>query len=170
MSHFLINNLDSLTNLPLDAKYYNSNNSPYANKDAVIKNIDKEYRYKGLTVNIDGQEFWFEKGIEDSDLVIKNRSIEVATQTPENNGLHKLDGKVIVLKPGANFINLNLRGKEHITENCSFSILKTFDDVVYITVDGVDRVGPDRLNGKKGSTAMIIYCDRTFYITVNELS
>lgn len=55
---------------PADAKYLN-NGVPYANVTEANTEITAGLRHTGLTVNIDGVEYWYASGTTDGDLVIK---------------------------------------------------------------------------------------------------
>ena len=55
---------------PLDDKYYNTL-SPYTSVLSANTLLLTPIRYRGLTVNINGVEYWYKNGIADGDLVIK---------------------------------------------------------------------------------------------------
>lgn len=56
---------------PVDA-YYDNEGTPYVSTVAVNAAIALAVRYRGLTVNISGVEYWYDTGITDLDLVIKS--------------------------------------------------------------------------------------------------
>ena len=55
---------------PLEDKYFNEL-VPYTSTSQVNTLLPKAVRHIGLTVNIDGEEYWYKDGIEDSNLVLK---------------------------------------------------------------------------------------------------
>lgn len=59
---------------PIDAKYLNSSNLPYANVAEVNSTILEAERYLGLTVNINNVEYWYKDGVGDGDLILKSSS------------------------------------------------------------------------------------------------
>lgn len=56
---------------PVDNRYDN-NGAGYANVAAVNSAIIAPYRYIGLTVNIQGEEYWYKDGTGDGDLILKD--------------------------------------------------------------------------------------------------
>ena len=63
---------------PLEDKYFNELN-PYTSTTQVNTLLLKSIRHIGLTVNINGEEYWYKDGIEDENLVFKSsqKTIEV---------------------------------------------------------------------------------------------
>ena len=63
---------------PLDDKYFNEL-VPYTSITQVNNLVSKAVRHIGLTVNINGEEYWYKDGIEDEDLIFKSnqKTIEV---------------------------------------------------------------------------------------------
>ena len=55
---------------PLEDKYFNEL-VPYTSTSQVNTLLPKAVRHRGLTVNINGEEYWYKDGIEDSNLVLK---------------------------------------------------------------------------------------------------
>ena len=56
---------------PVDQRYLNISNLPYADALEVNTAIPTSERYIGLTVNVSNIEHWYELGITDLDLVVK---------------------------------------------------------------------------------------------------
>lgn len=56
---------------PLDFYYYNASGVPWANTAEVIAGIPSSLRYQGMSVNVNGLEYWFAAGILDLNLVAK---------------------------------------------------------------------------------------------------
>ena len=56
---------------PNDAKYFNDT-QPWGSVAEVLAGIPIGERHIGLTVNVDKSEFWFQQGINDSDLILKH--------------------------------------------------------------------------------------------------
>ncbi len=59
---------------PIDFWYYESDGTPYDNTGEVISQVLSAIRYRGMTFNVNGVEYWFGAGIADVDLVIKSGS------------------------------------------------------------------------------------------------
>ena len=68
----LSDNLKINVGAPIDSKYLNDFNAPYADVLEVNTLIPIAQRYIGLTVNILNSEYWYELGVSDVDLVIKS--------------------------------------------------------------------------------------------------
>lgn len=62
--------------LPIDSRYFN-NLVPYTGVSEVNSIIDESLRYTGLTVNINGIEYWYKDGVGDGDLVEKKYDSEI---------------------------------------------------------------------------------------------
>lgn len=67
----LSDNLKINVGAPIDSKYLNDFNAPYANVLEVNTTIPIAQRYVGLTVNILNSEYWYGNGVADGDLIIK---------------------------------------------------------------------------------------------------
>jgi len=72
MSKVLNDNLYIQAGKPIDTRYLNDLNAPYADVAAVNALIPLAYRFKGLTVLIGTTEYWYQSGITNGDLVIKS--------------------------------------------------------------------------------------------------
>lgn len=57
---------------PLDFYYFNTSGTAYTNTAQVISQVGASVRYRGMTFNVAGVEYWFEAGTADGDLVIKS--------------------------------------------------------------------------------------------------
>ena len=57
---------------PVDFWYFESDGTPYDNTGEVISQVLSAIRYRGMTFNVNGVEYWFGAGIADVDLVIKS--------------------------------------------------------------------------------------------------
>jgi len=85
---------------PLDDKYFNGL-SPWANETAVknqTTGIATGLRYRGLTVNIAGVEWWWKDGIADNQLVIK--SVDLTGYVPFTGATQEVDLNTQDLKAG----------------------------------------------------------------------
>lgn len=58
--------------VPLDSKYLNTGGTPYATVSEANLQVPYSIRHIGLTVNINGVEYWYKDGIFDFDLIIKS--------------------------------------------------------------------------------------------------
>src|SRR5690606_27324245 len=63
--------IKTLQGVPVDSRYYNNNNTPYLNIGQVLSENPIEARSIGLTVSIQGVEYWFKEGTTDNQLVPK---------------------------------------------------------------------------------------------------
>lgn len=61
---------------PIDVKYLRSDNTPYTSISEVNSSISAGERHIGLTVNINGTEYWYNSGITDGDLIEKQTSLD----------------------------------------------------------------------------------------------
>jgi len=59
MANNFNDNINLLSGKHIDSRYYAENGSPYSSTAAVLDDIPSTYRYIGLTVNINGTEYWF---------------------------------------------------------------------------------------------------------------
>ena len=73
------NNFNIGIGAPIDSKYLNSLNQPYASTGATNTAIVQSQRYSGLTVNILGTEYWYKNGTDDNNLISKTPSTISAT-------------------------------------------------------------------------------------------
>ena len=80
----LSDNIKTNAPKPTDSRYLN-NLSPWASVAAVNAGISSGTRYTGLTVNVQGVEYWYEGGIGDGDLVVKTVSGGTGTITGATN-------------------------------------------------------------------------------------
>ncbi|MFN3271166.1 MAG: hypothetical protein ACK40Y_01240 [Cloacibacterium caeni] len=67
---------------PLEDKYFNGL-VPYESTTQVNDLLKKEFRHRGLTVNVNGEEYWYKDGIEDYDLVFKSSQKTIEVTKPE---------------------------------------------------------------------------------------
>lgn len=74
MSIQLSDNITVGQQLPLESKYFNGT-VPYIDVAQAESLLTIGIRYRGLTVNINGVEYWFKDGIANGDLVIKTPSL-----------------------------------------------------------------------------------------------
>jgi len=95
----LNDNIKVLAGKPTDARYLN-NLAPYVSETEVNTTISSVERYTGLTVNINGVEYWYKEGIEDTDLVIKTAGAGTGTLTGATNGLSLIDSGTTVILGG----------------------------------------------------------------------
>ena len=66
---------------PLEDKYFNEL-VPYTSINQVNTLLPEAIRHRGLTVNINGEEYWYKDGIEDSNLVLKSNSVDTSNLVP----------------------------------------------------------------------------------------
>ena len=70
---------------PLEDKYFNEL-VPYTSITQVNTLLPKAVRHIGLTVNINGEEYWYKDGIEDANLVLKVPNIDGKLNKPTTTG------------------------------------------------------------------------------------
>ena len=68
---------------PLEDKYFNEL-VPYTSTSQVNTLLPKAVRHIGLTVNINGDEYWYKDGIENENLVLKVNNIDTSNLVPYN--------------------------------------------------------------------------------------
>jgi len=71
MAIVLNDNVNFRAPKPADDRYLNSSAQPYSNTAAAVAAIPVAYRFKGLTVNIGTDEYWWKTGTADTDLILK---------------------------------------------------------------------------------------------------
>ncbi len=122
---------------PIDSRYLDSTNQPYVSENAVKTAIVQSQRYVGLTVNINNIEYWFEEGVLDANLVVKDSGLASTGVTAAYNGITK----------EANAVKLGgtLTGATTFTKSGTGSLLKyagdysseydaqTIPDAAYVT-------------------------------------
>lgn len=69
-----------LNGSPVDSKYLNNNNEPYASPNQVFAEVVAGARHIGLTVNILGLEYWFKDGVTNFDLILKTTSLQEVSE------------------------------------------------------------------------------------------
>ena len=62
---------------PVEDKYFNGL-VPYISTDEVNSLISINVRHRGLTVNINGEEYWYKDGIGNEDLILKVYNIDTS--------------------------------------------------------------------------------------------
>lgn len=79
---------------PLEDKYFNEL-VPYTSTTQVNTLLPKAVRHIGLTVNINGEEYWYKDGIEDENLVLKVSNIDtlILKNQEQDNRLENLEGE-----------------------------------------------------------------------------
>lgn len=77
---------------PLDFWYFESDGTPYDNTTEVTSQVLSAIRYRGMTFNVNGVEYWFGAGITDPDLVVKGVSYTFSNGLTNTAGAVKLGG------------------------------------------------------------------------------
>jgi hypothetical protein len=72
MAIILNDNIQINAGKPIDTRYLSSGNTAYASVGAVNTAISISTRYVGLTVNINGLEYWYKNGVTNTDLILKS--------------------------------------------------------------------------------------------------
>lgn len=68
---------------PLEDKYFNEL-VPYTSTSQVNTLLPKAIRHIGLTVNINGEEYWYKDGIENENLILKRTNVDTSNLVPYN--------------------------------------------------------------------------------------
>src|SRR6478609_8770840 len=71
MAITLNDNLQGNSPKSLDNKYLKFGTTQYVDVAEVNSTIFPAYRHRGLTVKIEGEEYWYKDGVADIDLVLK---------------------------------------------------------------------------------------------------
>jgi hypothetical protein len=131
---------------PVEDKYYNGL-SPYTNTAQVNSTLDSAIRYRGLTVNVNGVEYWYRDGIADGDLVSKGGgggSIEVQDEgsSVENAAtILNFTGSGVVATGSGGTATINIPGGTAITVTTIDLSLANFNisgPGTYIVKNGTD--------------------------------
>ena len=79
---------------PLDDKYFNEL-VHYTSTSQVNNLVSKAIRHIGLTVNINGEEYWYKDGIEDSNLILKvpNMDTFILKNQEQDDRLENIEGE-----------------------------------------------------------------------------
>lgn len=84
-----------LNPVPVENKYFSTGGTPYTSTSQVNAQVPVGIRHKGLTVNVNNVEYWYETGTTNGSLVTKSPSIANAGGvTGATNGLTKTGAKV----------------------------------------------------------------------------
>lgn len=166
MAIVLSDNIQVNAPKPADSRYLNIL-VPYASVSAATTAIVTGVRFTGLTVNIQGNEYWFKNGIGNSDLIQKSLG---GTITGATNGLSTLGQKVklggALIGTGATNISLNSIGGNLIitgltTSGASFGLsVVNFDSQTINPFVAIGQIGefgyPEKhyINIDQGSVAM----------------
>ena len=96
MSKIMNDNFKINVGNPIDSRYLASTNLPYVSMAAVNSAIVESQRYVGLTVNINNVEYWYETGVTDGNLIIKDSGLASTGVTAAYNGITK-EGNAVKL-------------------------------------------------------------------------
>jgi hypothetical protein len=80
----LNDNIKVVAPKPSDPRYFKASNVPWSSTAEVNANIPSTERHRGLTVNINGVEYWYKVGILDANLINK---VSVLTSTDVRDAL-----------------------------------------------------------------------------------
>jgi len=97
---------------PVDKRYLNANNLPYASTSQVLSTIPSYERYVGLTVLVTGgTEYWFQNDV--TNLVEKASGSGTGTTVniTANNGLRKIGNNIVLGGPLTGNTNINISNK-----------------------------------------------------------
>jgi len=81
---------------PVDFWYFESDGTPYDNTGEVISQVLSAIRYRGMTFNVNGVEYWFKDGITDGDLIAKGGSSVDTTAFIKTQGTSIATDDVII--------------------------------------------------------------------------
>jgi len=127
---------------PLDDRYLSTRvvagaQQPYSATTEVNTVIDELYRYTGLTVNVNGVEYWYKEGITDPDLVIKEAG-GAGTITGGTNGLSTSGANIILGGDLLSGTTINADNNDFSVTNVDDFQVKTSGDT---TILGIDNEG-----------------------------
>ena len=117
---------------PLEDKYFNEL-VPYTSTAQVNTLLPKAVRHRGLTVNINGEEYWYKDGIEDSNLVLKitNSAIYDLKNQEQDDRLENLEGINYVWSPTNRTLTLFDRGVNQLSQVSLVSLDNEGTDIRY---------------------------------------
>lgn len=116
---------------PLEDKYFNEL-VPYTSITQVNTLLPKAVRHIGLTVNINGEEYWYKDGIEDSNLVLKVPIDTFILKNQEQDSrLENLEGINYVWSPTNRTLTLFDRGGNQLSQVSLVSLDNEGTDLRY---------------------------------------
>ena len=144
----LSDNLAIGVGAPIDNKYLNPSNVPYATTAEVIATIPISQRYQGLTVNVNTIEYWFKDGVADIDLVIKSGGAGGGSgeriEKTFNQTAHGFVVGDVVAYSGGTFIKAIADGSQDAEVYGIVSAIESVDDFTITFagyIDGITSVG-----------------------------
>ena len=117
---------------PLDDKYFNEL-VPYTSISQVNNLLEPKFRHRGLTVNINGEEYWYKDGIEDSNLVLK--IINSAALDGKQDKLSSYDESILIEDGGNIEGNISLFEEYFEQQECELNF--TPIQIVAVYQDGI---------------------------------
>jgi hypothetical protein len=148
MAIYLGDNISVQIPKPLDAKYLN-NTVPYTSVSAVNTAIPVGLRSVGLTVNINGVEYWYatSSDVTGGTLTIKDSGIASTGITAADNGLHK---------SGCNTVSLggNLTGDTTIDVCLHTLTIQGASAAPFIAINDTTQAASTISIGSKGCTSI----------------
>ena len=117
---------------PLEDKYFNEL-VPYTSTSQVNTLLPKAIRHIGLTVNINGEEYWYKDGIEDEDLVLK--IINSAALDDKQDKLSSFDESILIESDGNIESNVSLFEEYFEQQECELNF--TPIQIVAVYQDGI---------------------------------
>ena len=141
MAIIINDNLAVNVGKPIDSKYLNIS-TPWTSVSAANIGVVQSYRYTGLTVNINGTEYWWKNGITNTDLVLKiptGGTVSNAVTGATNLGYFSGNTGVQVL-PITNLPNTDYNGNYYSLYNYYY---RGTDQKIHIGIpsDGIPKRG-----------------------------
>ena len=117
---------------PLEDKYFNEL-VPYTSTTQVNTLLPKAVRHIGLTVNINGEEYWYKDGIEDSNLVLKitNSDIYDLKNQEQDDRLENLESENVSQYDLINDLSSSI-DYENVRNNSQDDRLENLEGINYI--------------------------------------
>ena len=117
---------------PLEDKYFNEL-VPYTSITQVNTLLPKAVRHIGLTVNINGEEYWYKNGIEDSNLILKvpNMDTFILKNQEQDDRLENLEGENVSQNDLINDLFSELQS-EKTRNDIQDSALNNLEGIYYV--------------------------------------
>jgi hypothetical protein len=127
----LLDNIRVGQQKPLEDKYFNEL-VPYVSTTEVNTLLQKSVRHIGLTVNINGEEYWYKDGIENENLVLKVPNIDtfILKNQEQDDRLENLENKNVSQDDLINDLSSSI-DHENVRNNSQDDRLENLEGINY---------------------------------------
>ena len=137
MAIIINDNLAVNAGKPIDSKYLNIS-TPWISTGATNAGIPLSYRYTGLTVNINGEEYWYKNGVANANLILKTASGNTVNAITGATNIGYFSGKTgIQILPIDNLVDNNYDGNYYSLYNYYY---RGTDGIIHIGTPPSDNI------------------------------